>query len=92
MIYKIIQLNYGTVVFEPYIGQVFGVLLRQDHVPGAMTWIGMLITSVGFLIASYGERLKHKEDIRRIIEESLLSEGDEANFSYQEMEDRASDK
>ena len=44
------------IVFEPFIGQFFGVLLGQDHIPGAMTFIGLIVTTIGFGIASYGER------------------------------------
>ena len=82
------------IVFEPYIGQIFGVALGQDHIPGAMTFIGLVITTVGFWIASYGERLKHNEELRRIIEESLLSseELDDEDFSLQEMEDQQANK
>ena len=76
------------IIFEPYIGQIFGVLLGQDQIPGAMTFLGLGITTFGFCIASYGERLKHNEEIKRIIEESLLTtrEQDLEQLSHQEIE------
>ena len=83
------------IVFEPYLGQIFGILMNQDNIPGMMTLFGLLITSIGFWIASYGQVQEHNIEIKRILEASILGsdsdiiprsdEGEE--ISYQELKD-----
>ena len=64
------------VVFEPYIGQAFGILLNQDRIPGTSTFLGLIVTSFGFCIAWYGEYLRHDHEIWKIIEGNKLSQNE----------------
>ena len=62
------------VIFEPFIGQFWGIILKQDEIPGILTLIGLVIISLGFSIACYGEGLKHKEVLKVIKGNNMLSE------------------
>lgn len=80
-------------VFEPYLGQVFGILLNQDNIPGLMTVLGLLTTSVGFCFSSIGQVQNHNSEIKRILETSLINSADDIlidsdegeGISYQEL-------
>ena len=46
--------------------------MKQDEIPGILTLIGLVIISLGFSIASYGESLKHKEVLKVIKDNSNM--------------------
>lgn len=74
------QIVAAAILIEPFIGQLVGILLGQDEIPGIKTGLGLVVISIGFMIASYGVTLKQDEEIKMIIEESQMLE--------QEMTDR----
>ena len=72
------QVIAACILFEPFLGQVAGIILGQDEIPGPNTVIGLLSTSAGFMLASYGGTLKERETIKRILNESITV-GDDLN-------------
>ena len=48
----------GTMLIEPFFAQVAGVMLGQDHVPGIKTIIGLIIITLGFVVAGIGSSMK----------------------------------
>ena len=51
----------GCMLFQPALGQLGGVLLGQDKVPGILSLIGGLIITIGFMFSSIGEKQKLKK-------------------------------
>ena len=50
----------STMLVEPFFAQIAGVMLSQDHVPGIKTIIGLIVITLGFIIAGIGSSLKNK--------------------------------
>lgn len=71
------QIVAGTMLIEPFIAQVVGVVLGQDEAPGAKTWIGCIVITLGFLIAGLGAKFKStsKEEVSK--PEELWSDNSE---------------
>ena len=63
------QIVAAAILTEPFIGQLVGILLGQDEIPGMLTGLGLCVISIGFLIASYGVTLKQDEQLEEILEE-----------------------
>lgn len=62
------QIVAAAILTEPFIGQVVGVLLGQDEIPGILTVLGLCVISIGFMTASYGVKLKQDEILEEIVD------------------------
>jgi len=70
-VYWPIEVICIAALFEPFIAQFAGVMLGQDEIPGTRTLFGLLIISVGMVIASYGAKLKMISKIKSLLDENL---------------------
>jgi drug/metabolite transporter (DMT)-like permease len=61
------QIVAAAILTEPFIGQILGVLLGQDQIPGTLTIVGLLIITVGFVIASYGIKMRQIHQLDEIV-------------------------
>ena len=49
----------NCLLLEPILGQLIGVMLNIDYMPGWMTWVGVVIISISINVIHQGsERLK----------------------------------
>lgn len=65
------QIVAATILLEPFVGQLCGILLGQDEIPGFRTALGLCVNTAGFVIASYGASLKQNEAINKIMDHNL---------------------
>ena len=72
------ELVAGCMLFEPVFGQLGGILLGQDEIPGVSTLIGGTIITLGFFLSGYGEKQKSQQDA--IFDESDPIEDNEFNL------------
>ena len=63
-LYFPIQIVAGAMLLEPFFAQLAGILLGQDKMPGISTLFGLILISIGFIIAGFGA--KYKEDKAKI--------------------------
>lgn len=68
------QIIAGTILLQPYISQVVGVLLGQDEIPGFRTGFGLAVIAVGISIASYGTKIKTTEEADSILRDDNVPE------------------
>lgn len=47
-----------ALLFTPFVGQAYGVILGIDKLPGILTFIGTLVTMFGLYYVSNGSRLR----------------------------------
>lgn len=52
------QIVAGTMLIEPFLAQIAGIVLGQDEVPGIKTLVGCIIITLGFIVAGFGARYK----------------------------------
>lgn len=62
----------GCMLFEPVFGQLGGILLGQDKVPGILSLIGGTIITIGFIMSSIGEKQKTERAMRKAERELAL--------------------
>lgn len=55
------QIISGSLLLEPFFGQVGGILLGQDNIPGLFTVVGIIIICLGFLLSGLGEKKQIEE-------------------------------
>ena len=70
-VYWPIEVICIAALFEPFIAQFAGIMLGQDEIPGTRTLFGLLIISVGVVIASYGAKMKMISKIKSLLDENL---------------------
>ena len=64
-IYFPIEIVNSTLLLEPFIAQIAGILLGQDQIPGIKTLIGCVLITTCFALASYGVKLKDDEQLKK---------------------------
>ena len=78
-IYWPMEIMSIAILFEPFIAQITGIALGQDEVPGSRTLFGLLVISLGLVLASYGAKHKALEQVKnyyaaqKVIHENELS-------------------
>ena len=66
-LYFPIQIVAGAMLLEPFFAQLAGILLGQDKMPGINTLFGLILMSIGFIIAGFGAKCKEdKVKIRNL--------------------------
>jgi len=61
------QIVAAAILTEPFIGQIVGIALGQDEVPGILTGLGLIVITIGFMTASYGVKLKQEYQLEEIM-------------------------
>lgn len=69
LVYFALEVISGTILIEPFIAQLMAVFLGQDNMPGSKTWVGLVIISIGTLLAKLGTRYKLLDEIKNLMEE-----------------------
>jgi hypothetical protein len=64
-------------LWEPFISELVAVILGQDNLPGIQTLLGIVVISVGLVMASYGAKLKATDEIARLRAEMETPEENE---------------
>lgn len=67
------------ILLEPVFGQIAGILLGQDNIPGLRTLIGGVIITAGFVLSGFGEKEK--------VTISLQKPKSKSDYSQNELEE-----
>lgn len=59
------QIVAGSMLIEPFLAQIAGIMLGQDEIPGVKTLIGCIVISLGFVISGFGTRYKTMNNQKR---------------------------
>ena len=54
----------GTLLIEPFFAQIAGLILGQDHIPGIKTIVGLITSTLGFIIAGIGSSWKTESQLQ----------------------------
>jgi len=69
------QIVAGTMLIEPFLAQIAGVMLGQDEIPGVKTLIGCVTITLGFFVSGFGARYKTMNKEKRR-ESMSIQDGD----------------
>lgn len=69
-----VQVVAGFMLIEPFFGQIVGIVLGQDNIPGILTWIGGVTVTAGFILSIVGEKLKATKNVCKNEQEAVMLE------------------